>query len=95
MPQRTAWVRVDRELDLFLALSRRGRPIDVGLDGTSSLGHVVEALGVPLPEVGLLLVSEIPRPPAYRPRAGDTVQVRAVSRPQPLPMHPPQFLLDV
>ena len=95
VPQRTAWVRVDRELDLFLALSRRGRPIDVGLDGTSSLGHVVEALGVPLPEVGLLLVNGIPQPPAYRPRAEDGVQVRAVSRPQPLPMHPPRFLLDV
>ena len=59
VPHRAASVRVDRELDLFLALSRRGRPIDVGLDGTSSLGHVVEALGVPLPEVGLLLVNGI------------------------------------
>jgi hypothetical protein len=86
---------VDRELELFLAPRRRGHPVGVGLDGTSSLGHIVEALGVPLLEVGWLTVNGTARLPAYRARAGDGVHVHAVPRPQPLPMHPPRFLLDV
>jgi hypothetical protein len=95
VPQSTASVRVDRDLELFLAPARRGRPISVALDGTSSLGHLVQALGVPLTEVGLLHVNGAAQPPAYRPRAGDAVRVHTVPRPQPLPMCPPRFVLDV
>lgn len=62
-------------------------------DGTSSLGHVVESLGVPLPEIGPLRVNGRPASPAYRPAAGDVAEVTAVGRPQPLPAA--RFILDV
>jgi uncharacterized protein with PIN domain len=65
------------------------------LDGTSSLGHVVEALGVPLTEVGRLEVEGRPVSPAHRPQPEEAVLVRPPERPQPLPRLPPAFLLDV
>lgn len=81
------------ELRLFLrSRHRRGR-VDTRVDGTSSLGHVVESLGVPLPEVGELRSGGKPVPPSYRPLDGDRIDVRAVNRPQAIPA--PRFLLDV
>ena len=65
----------------------------VALDGTSSLGHVVESLGVPLTEAGRLLVNGKPSVPGYRPGNGDVVTVEAVRRPEPLA--PARFVLDV
>ena len=65
----------------------------VSLDGTSSLGHVVESLGVPLTEVGPLAVNGRPARPGYRPGPGDVLDVAAMPRPQPLPS--PRFILDV
>lgn len=62
-------------------------------DGTSSLGHLVESLGVPLPEVGCLAAGDRQVSPAYRPCAGEVVHVNAVPRPQRLPSV--RFLLDV
>lgn len=59
----------------------------------SSLGHVVESLGVPLPEVGSLLVNGQPRAPSYRPRPGDLVVAEPVRRPQLVPAD--RFVLDV
>lgn len=62
-------------------------------DGTSSLGHMVQSLGVPLTEVGSLRVDGCPVEPAYRPAPGDRVHVGPMPRPQPLPAH--RFVLDV
>ncbi|MFF7519342.1 Mut7-C RNAse domain-containing protein [Streptomyces pseudovenezuelae] len=83
------------ELALFVAHGRRGGPTPVTTDGASSLGHVVESLGVPLTEVGALRVDgrEVPR--SYVPSAGDTVAVLPVARPQRIPGAPLRFLLDV
>ena len=53
---------VAAELRLFLRPGRRGGPVRVTVDGTSSLGHVVQSLGVPLTEVGRLLVNGEQRP---------------------------------
>lgn len=88
-----AEVTVAAGLGMFLRPSRRGGPVPVVLDGTSSLGHVVESLGVPLTEVGRLLVNGEPVPPGYRPRPADRIRVEAVRRPQPLAAA--RFLLDV
>jgi hypothetical protein len=88
-----AEVQIAGDLLLFLAPARRREPARVGCDGTSSLGHVVEALGVPLTEVGSLAVNGRPAAPGYRPRGGDVVHVAAVRRPQPIPS--PRFVLDV
>jgi uncharacterized protein len=87
-------VRVAPELALFLRPRRRGETGGrVRCDGVSSLGHVVQSFGVPLTEVGALLVNGVPEQPRYRPHGGDAVEVLPVSRPQPVDR--PQFLLDV
>ncbi|MFI1953527.1 Mut7-C RNAse domain-containing protein [Streptomyces xinghaiensis] len=89
-------LRFDPGLRMLLTPRHRGAEVRVAPDGTSSLGHVVESLGVPLPEVGELLVGGHPVETSRRPRAGDVVEVREVRRPQPLPDGgPPRFLLDV
>ena len=86
-------MRVAAELWLFLKPAHRSGTIQVGCDGISSLGHVVQSLGVPLTEVGDLVVNGKPVTPAYRPGGGDVVEVAAVARPQPVPAA--RFLLDV
>ena len=93
MNQAQAVVIVAAELRLFLRPGRRSGPVAVAVDGTSSLGHVVESLGVPLTEAGRLLVNGEPAAPGYRPCTGDVVTVEAVRRPQQLT--PARFVLDV
>jgi uncharacterized protein with PIN domain len=89
-------IRVPAELRLFLAAPDRARDeLPVRPDGTSTLGHVVESLGVPLTEVGGLLADGRDTAAGYIPRGGETVEVRAVARPQPLPPGPVRFVLDV
>ncbi len=87
-------IRVAPELGLFLRPRRRA---DLGgwvrCDGVSSLGHVVQSLGVPLTEVGALVVNGVSEQPRYRPRGGDVVRVLPVPRPEPVDQ--PRFLLDV
>jgi uncharacterized protein len=93
MNQAQVVVIVAAELRLFLRPGRRSGPVAVALDGTSSLGHVVESLGVPLTEAGHLLVNGEPVAPGYRPHKGDVVRVEAVRRPQQLASA--HFVLDV
>ncbi|MBQ0984744.1 hypothetical protein KBZ10_09480 [Streptomyces sp. F63] len=89
-------VRFDAGLRTLMTSRRRGPEVRVAHDGTSSLGHVVESLGVPLPEVGGLAAGGRPVEASYRPRPGDVVEVHAVRRPERLPDgSPPRFLLDV
>ena len=85
----------DEDLRLFLAPRNRGLSVEVRCDGTSTAGHLVQSLGVPLTEVGSLAVGGRPVEPSYRPAGADVVDVRPVSRPQQLPPGPPRFLLDV
>jgi len=93
MNQTQTVVIVAAELRPFLRPGRRGGPMAVAVDGTSSLGHVVQSLGVPLTEVGRLLVNGEPAAPGYRPAGGDVVAVEAVPRPQQLASA--RFVLDV
>jgi hypothetical protein len=88
-----AHVVVADELVLFLRPNRRAQPVPVTCDGVSTLGHVVESIGVPLTEVGAVLVNGQAAERSYRPRGGDTVQVMPVPRPQRL--DDARFLLDV
>jgi hypothetical protein len=81
------------ELALFLRPDQRNGPVRVTCDGVSTLGHVVESLGVPLTEVGALLVSGQPVAPGYRPQDGDATHVVPMPRPQRVDV--PAFLLDV
>lgn len=88
-----AEVRFAAELLLFLAPRHRAGRVLVTCDGVSTLGHVVESLGVPLPEVGALTVNGRPAAPAGRLTAGDVAEAGPVRRPQPVPS--PGFVLDV
>jgi uncharacterized protein len=81
------------ELRFFLAPRHRGGQVRVACDAVSSLGHVVESLGVPLPEVGRLAVNSEPTAPAYRLAAGDVAEAHAVRRPQQVSST--RFILDV
>ncbi len=83
------------ELDLFVAAPRRAGRTALVTDGVSTLGHVVESLGVPLTEVGALLADGEPVPASHVPSAGEDVEVRGVERPQEVPGAPLRFLLDV
>ncbi|WP_409238098.1 Mut7-C RNAse domain-containing protein [Streptomyces sp. PA5.6] len=83
------------ELGIFVPHERRGGPKRAVTDGASTLGHVVESLGVPLTEVGALVVDGREVPVGHIPAAGETVTVRAVTRPQEVPGAPLRFLLDV
>ena len=88
-------LRVAEPLQLFLASRRRGREVWVRWDGEATLGHVVESVGVPLVEVGALLVDDASVPAGSRPDPGVPVVVVPVPRPQPLPTAVPAFVLDV
>jgi len=88
-----AEVMVAAELQFLLRAGRRGVPVAVPCDGVSSLGHVVESLGVPLTEVGAMTVNGLPAAASYRPVGGDLIQVDPVRRPQRLGAC--RFILDV
>ncbi|MFJ3510157.1 Mut7-C RNAse domain-containing protein [Streptomyces luteogriseus] len=83
------------ELHVFVPRARAAGAVRAATDGVSGLGHVVESLGVPLTEVGALLVDGREVPVAHVPAAGESVTVRAVARPQQVPGAPLRFLLDV
>jgi uncharacterized protein len=82
------------ELHTFLATAHRAERSPVRTDGASTLGHVVESLGVPLTEVGALLADGRPVRTAHVPADGEEIAVHPVTRPQQLP-GPPRFLLDI
>ncbi|MGY0490596.1 Mut7-C RNAse domain-containing protein [Streptomyces sp. WG-D5] len=89
-------LQVAPELGLFVPQAfRAGAPAPLTTDGVSTLGHVVESLGVPLTEVGVLVVDGRQVPVAHVPAAGERVEVRPVARPQDVPDAPLRFLLDV
>ncbi|MFE3190948.1 Mut7-C RNAse domain-containing protein [Nocardia sp. NPDC059240] len=79
------------ELRVFVG-QRDASPIRI--DGTSTLGHVVESLGVPLTEVGALTVDGESVAAGHIPADGETVGVSSVMRPQPS-SEPLRFLLDI
>ncbi|MEU4655281.1 Mut7-C RNAse domain-containing protein [Streptomyces sp. NPDC023723] len=83
------------ELLLFVPRARPTGSVPAATDGVSTLGHVVESLGVPLTEVGTLLVDGRPVPPGHVPTPGESVTVHPVDRPQQVPGAPLRFLLDV
>ncbi|MFC5642000.1 Mut7-C RNAse domain-containing protein [Kitasatospora cinereorecta] len=89
-------IRIDfpSSLRTFVGARRRAGSTAVQVDGTSTLGHVVESLGVPLTEVGGLTVDGAPADASHLPAHGQHVSVLAVARPQHLD-GPLRFLLDV
>jgi uncharacterized protein with PIN domain len=92
MDRPTARVRVAESLRFLMPARHRHSDVTVPVDGVSSLGHVVESLGVPRTEIGEFIVDG--RPAAFddRAREGDAIDVRPVRRPQRVD---PRFVLDV
>lgn len=89
------WLSFAPDLDVFVASARRGAArTALRTDGSSTLGHVVESLGVPLTEVGALFADGRRVADSYVPSDGEEITVRAVQRPQLLAA-PLRFLLDV
>ncbi|WP_329173492.1 Mut7-C RNAse domain-containing protein [Streptomyces sp. NBC_01477] len=88
-------VEIPADLHLFLPADRRTARTTLTTDGSSSLGHVVESLGIPLTEVGALAVDGREVPTGHVPADGEHVEVRAVTRPQMVPGAPLRFLLGV
>jgi uncharacterized protein len=83
------------ELRFFVPHRYRGEAAPLITDGVSTLGHAVESLGIPLTEVGRLAADGTEVPVSHVPRAGESVGVFGVSRPQRVPGAPLRFLLDV
>ena len=84
------------ELRVLVGPAHRVDQSAVRTDGSSSLGHVVESLGVPLTEVGSLLVDGRPVDRSHIPAAGEHIEVCAMVRPQTVPGPTPvRFLLDI
>jgi uncharacterized protein len=65
----------------------------LAFDPDATAGHLVEAAGVPLTEVGSLRLDGVPAPVTARTAPGGRIEVAEVARPQPLPAG--GFLLDV
>ncbi|MFE7838699.1 Mut7-C RNAse domain-containing protein [Streptomyces sp. NPDC057474] len=88
-------VEVAPELALFVPHGRRAGATPLATDGVSTLGHVIESLGVPLTEVGALVVDGREVRVSHIPADGESVTVLPVERPQSVPGAPLRFLLDV
>jgi hypothetical protein len=86
-------VRVAEPLRFLLFPRHRHGDVRVRVDGSSTLLHIVESLGVPRTEIGQLQVGGRTVPGSARARAGEVIDVLAVSRPQQIA--DPRFLLDV
>jgi uncharacterized protein len=89
----TVRVQVAESLRFLLALRHRRDEVTVAIDEVSSLGHVVESLGVPRTEIGALLVDGRVAAPADQPRHGAVIEVQPVRRPQRVA--DPRFVADV
>src|SRR5260370_40466362 len=95
MGESVVCLRFDEDLWFFLAPRNRRPGVHVPDDGTSTIGHLVEALGVPLTEVGSLAAGGQPVAGSYRPVGGEGGQIGPGTRPQRLPPAPPRVGLDV
>lgn len=100
----TASLRFHGELDDFLPRGRRGRPQHYPVERRAAIKDVIEALGVPHPEVDAILVDGTSVGFDHLLAAGETVDVYPadIAPPVAAPRHlrpplprPPRFLLDV
>ena len=87
-------ISFDPGLRLFLSPAHRGGFVQAKVDGVSTLGHVVESLGVPLTEVGELQVGGHSTDTSHIPAEGEEIAVAAVAKPQTFD-GPLRFLLDI
>jgi uncharacterized protein with PIN domain len=88
------------ELNDFLPLAQRGQWVGVSLNGVTVVKHLIEALGVPHPEVDWILAGGQPVAFGYAVQDGDRIEVYPVDAGAPRnllrpPLNPPvRFVLD-
>jgi hypothetical protein len=96
-------VRFYAELDDFLPPGRRQRDLDYEFGASPPVKDVIEALGVPLAEVDVILVNGEPVDLSYRIENGDriavypvfeTFDVTGVGRLRPEPLREVRFVVD-
>lgn len=87
-------ITFDPGLHTFVTAPNRRPQAPVETDATSSLGHVVESLGVPLVEVGTLRVNGAATAPSHVPAEGEHIDVQKLTYPQHVD-GPLRFLLDI
>ncbi|HZA71628.1 MAG TPA: Mut7-C RNAse domain-containing protein [Propionibacteriaceae bacterium] len=90
----TLVLQVPAELRFLLPLARRGGTVPILAAGTDTVGHVVQAAGIPLTEVSSLAMDGVPVRSWARAVDG-VLDLTPVVRPQRPPTSPPRFLLDV
>ena len=95
-PGRTEGVDVVEPAPLRFLLPSRDRHRGVrrmGFDADATVGHLVQAAGVPLTEVGRLTLNGVDTAAAARTGPGGRIEVAEAARPEPVPQG--GFLLDV
>ena len=90
----TLTLQVPAELRFLLPPAARDGTVRVVAAATDTVGHVVQAAGIPLTEVEGLDLDGTPVP-ASTLVVGGNLTLTAVVRPQGAPASPPRFLLDV
>lgn len=100
---RTVEVRLYGPLNDFLPPDRRQGPLRYALFGTPSVKDVLEALGVPHPEIALVVVNGEPAGFGYRLQGGErvaaypafaSIPIEGAASVAPAPQTEPRFLLD-
>ncbi|MCX2740370.1 Mut7-C RNAse domain-containing protein [Pontibacter anaerobius] len=103
-PEHAATFHFHGALNDFLHKRRRGQPIHYTFRGTPAVKDSIEALGVPHPEVDVVLVNEKPTPFSCQLQSGDVVEAYPVEEGRTWPagytfeeQNPPptRFVLDV
>lgn len=100
MDDQIVTVRCHGSLNDFLPRRQRGRPVILPWSAHETVKHLVEAIGVPHPEVEALAVNGAPADFARRPASGDLIDAYPHGGPPPaLPLRPPladlRFVCDV
>ena len=102
--QRRATFRFYEELNDFLPPDRRKVAFDYAFNGTPSVKDSIEAIGVPHPEVDLILVDDVSVGFDHLLNGGERVAVypmfervdiSSLTRLRPNPLREPRFVLDV
>jgi uncharacterized protein len=79
------------ELNDFLARDLRGKEISLSFEEHQSAKHLIEALGVPHVEVGIVRANGVVIEMSYQPRDGDRLEVQPAAPGCPVD---PRFVLD-
>lgn len=87
----TAFLHFSPALNFFLRRDDRDQEVVLDFKGNQSIKHLIESLGIPHTEIGLLQINGRRQELDYITRDGDRIEVQAVANGCPIA---PRFLLD-